>query len=115
MNPDRDATSLRLGSIDLPEDVQGLFWDVSPTDLDGTEHHDFIAERVLASGSWEAISWLRSQLGDEALRDLIRRTRGRLLSRPQLRFWQLILDLPDTEVDAWLALPQRQIWDRRTR
>ncbi len=104
--PEKQATG-------LPSALAGLFWDVAPGELSWQRHRDYIAERVLAEGSWDAITWLREELGDPALRELIRRKRGRLLSRPQLRFWQLILDLPEAEVDAWLAAPGRSIWDRR--
>jgi hypothetical protein len=47
------------------------------------------------------------------VRDWIRQHRGRSLSRRQLRFWQLILDLPREEVDAWLEAREPDLWERR--
>jgi len=39
--------------------------------------------------------------------------RGAGLTARQLRFWQIILDLPRRQVDGWLAAPGRKIWDQR--
>ena len=38
---------------------------------------------------------------------------GAGLSARQLRFWELILELPHREVNAWLAEPARRIWEAR--
>jgi hypothetical protein len=47
------------------------------------------------------------------MREWIRERRGRALSRKQLRFWQLILGLPEAEVDAWLEAREQDPWERR--
>jgi hypothetical protein len=39
---------------------------------------------------------------------------GAELSPRQLRFWELVLELPHRQVNAWLAATCRTIWDRRT-
>jgi hypothetical protein len=54
-------------------------------------------------------------MDDDRLRQYLYQRCGRGLSRRQLRYWQLILDLPGRDVDAWLDLPGRQIWDNRGR
>jgi len=98
----------------LPEWLRSLFWDHDFDSLNWDDHRDFIAGRVLAEGPWRAVCWLRRELGDGLLRQWIEDHRGRLLSRQQLRFWQLVLDLPGELVDAWLLTETRQIWDQRT-
>ena len=100
------------GGVD--DHLADLFWEYDLDELDWDEHRDFIARRVLSKGTWSQIKWLREKLGDEQLRDVIVESKGRDLSPRQLRFWQLILDLPETEVDRWLNRPGRQTWDRRT-
>ncbi|MFQ5599846.1 MAG: hypothetical protein ACE5G2_04745 [Candidatus Krumholzibacteriia bacterium] len=100
--------------VKLPSFVLELFWEHAPGDISWERHRDFIVERVLARGDWDAICWVRSQAGDEVLREIIVRTRGRWLSRAQIRFWQLILDLPEAQVSVWLHSESRRIWDRRT-
>jgi hypothetical protein len=74
-----------------------------------------IIGRVLATGPWETVQWLRSAAGDEVIRDWIERHEGRGLSARQLRYWQLVLDIPRHRVDDWLKSERRQVWDRRTR
>jgi hypothetical protein len=91
-----------------------LFWDYDFGDLSWEKDRDLITARVLTSGTWEAVTWLRSRLGDQALREWIGRHQGRGLSPQQLRFWELILGLPHRQVNAWLAAEGRQIWDKRT-
>lgn len=98
---------------ELPPLVRRLFWDCDPGDLSWEAHHDFIVERILSRGDWDSIQWLRRLIGDERIGEVIRRHRGRNLSPPQIRLWQLILDLPEDEVGAWLSAPSRALWDGR--
>lgn len=100
-------------SAPLPESLRGLFWEYDFESLSWDEDRDLIFRRVLAEGRWEAVQWLRSRVGDSELRAWIREHRGRGLSRRQLRFWQLILDLPEEEVDAWLEARRGDPWERR--
>lgn len=101
--------------VAIPETLRPLFWDCDFDALQWGEHHDFIVRRILVDGPWEAVRWLRSQLGDAELRAWIERHEGRPLSPQQLRFWQVILDLPAQMVDAWLQSPERRIWKERVR
>lgn len=97
----------------LPEELRGLFWEYDFDDLSWEEDRDLIFRRVLSDGPWEMVQWLQRRAGDPAVREWIREHRGRPLSREQLRFWQLILDLPDAEVDAWLKAREQDPWERR--
>jgi hypothetical protein len=97
----------------LPESLRGLFWEYDFDDLSWEEDRDLIFRRVLAEGPWETVQWLRCRAGDSAMREWIRERRGRALSRKQLRFWQLILGLPEAEVDAWLEAREQDPWERR--
>ncbi len=98
---------------ELPESLRPLFWDSDFDHLDGHEHRDFIIRRVLAEGAWETVCWLRTELGNAPLRDWILRHQGRSLTPQQLRFWELILDLPSEAVDSWLQSEERKIWELR--
>ncbi len=97
----------------LPENLRSLFWDHDFGTLDLETHTSFIIARVLAAGSWEAVCWLRRRLGDDALRDWIEKDEGRRLDPKQLRFWELILEIPRDWVDKWLQNDSRQTWDGR--
>jgi hypothetical protein len=97
----------------LPPEVSSLFWDLDSRRLRWDRDRDQMIGRILAAGSWKAVTWLRQRAGDDALRDWIVRHEGRGLSPRQLRFWELLFDLPRREVDRWLRSERRQVWDRR--
>ena len=97
----------------LPLQVKKLFWDLEPRFLRLDRDQGTIIGRVLASGPWETVQWLRAVLGDDAIRGWIEEHEGRGLSPPQLRYWQLMLGIPKRVVDAWLRSEGRQVWDRR--
>jgi hypothetical protein len=99
----------------LPAPVRELFWDFDAKALRWERDRDLIIGRVLASGPWGTVKWLRAKAGDEDLRSWIERHQGRGLSPRQLRFWQLVLGLPARQVDGWLKSDRREIWDRRVR
>ncbi|MGH2351197.1 MAG: DUF6922 domain-containing protein [Chloroflexota bacterium] len=101
------------GSGRLPDRLRSLFWDYDFRTLAWERDRDLVIGRVLTAGDWEALRWLRAEVGDQALREWILRRRGRGLSPKQLRFWELILELPHQEVNAWLTQDGRQVWDRR--
>lgn len=100
-------------SGDLPEELRPYFWDCDFRQLNWREHRSFVMGRILSVGSWDAVCWLRRQVGDTDLRAWIEEHRGRGLSPPQLRFWELVLDLPAELVPMWLARAERSIWDGR--
>ncbi len=97
----------------LPDCLRELLWDVESAGVSWERDREFLIDRALSDGSWEAIRLVRREAGDDAIREAIRRTRGRRLAPPQIRFWQLILDLPEDEVARWLTDPARAVWDRR--
>lgn len=97
----------------LPTSVKKLFWDVEPRSLRLDRDQEMIIGRVLASGPWETVKWLRSAVGDEAILRWIEERDGRGLSARQLRYWQLVLGIPARHVDSWLQSDQRRVWDRR--
>jgi hypothetical protein len=97
----------------LPALLRPLFWDYDFKTLTSDDDRDLIIARVLASGTWEAITWLRVRLEDQTLREWIERRRGRGLSPRQLRFWEVMLDLPHRQVNAWLQAERHKIWDQR--
>jgi len=98
---------------EMPPSVRDLFWDFTPGTIWLERHREFVLERVLSHGTWDATCWLRRHVGDDELRDWIGRTRARKLSPRQARFWQVILDLPEATLREWLSDEGRQVWDRR--
>ena len=109
--PRRRPESLR--SSELPEHLRPLFWDQDFDALSWSTHRSFIVSRILTSGPWEAVQWVRGRLGDEALSEWIQERQGKPLSPKQLRFWGLILGLSQERIEEWLAQEARDLWDTR--
>ncbi len=97
----------------LPHFLKPLFWEYQFEDLNWEEDRDLVISRVLGAGQWDAIQWLRQRVTPQELRAWIIERRGRGLSPAQLRFWELILDLPHRDVNAWLAAMRRDPWLHR--
>ena len=97
----------------LPRTLRRFFWEYDFARLSWKADRDLIVGRILVVGDWDSIRWLRRRLPDAELRSWLEHRRGAGLSNRQLRFWELILDLPHREVNAWLANPARQIWENR--
>ncbi len=62
----------------------------------------------------DALKWLRKRVANDELRAWIEDRQGRELSPKQLYFWELILGMPPGQVDRWLKIGDRWIWDNRT-
>ncbi len=101
------------GSPEIPMPVRAILWEYDAETLDWTTDRDLIIGRVISRGTWDNISWLRDQLGDDALRDWIDVHEGGDLSPRQLRFWEIIVDLPSRRVDAWVTRRRSSIWEGR--
>ncbi len=99
----------------LPHFLKPLFWEYQFEDLNWEEDRDLIIGRVLTSGDWSTVQWLREQLGPESLREWIERRKGHGLDPRRLRFWELILGLPHREVGEWIKDMNRDGWHRRIR
>lgn len=50
----------------LPDEVLAYFWDYPSTRLSLAKDQSLILRHILTEGSWEAILWLREQVGDDA-------------------------------------------------
>jgi hypothetical protein len=97
----------------LPRALESLLWDHDAERLDWETDRDLIVSRALASGGWEACRWVRERLGDAGLRAWIERHRGRGLSAPRLRFWEILLDLEHAAVSRWLDERRGDPWAER--
>ena len=94
----------------LPKSVRTYFWDYPNIKLSLKSDRDLIIRRILTSGSWDSIKWLRKTIGDAYLRQWLIEHRGRGLTPRQLRFWALLLDLPTRQVNQWVRASQKMPW-----
>lgn len=100
-------------SVHLPETVRCLFWEYEKGQVEWPTDETLIIDRVLTNGSWSAIKWLRAEADDEVIREWLLTHNGSALSPRQLRFWQLVLNLPSKEVDAWIDDHRASVWGQR--
>jgi hypothetical protein len=101
-------------SGNLPSHLTSLFWDYDASRLAWPKDADLIIARILASGDWRSVQWLLDQCDRNALRRWIRARQGRGLDARRLRFWELVLGLPHSEVNRWIGVLERDSWPRRT-
>lgn len=97
----------------LPVTLRPLFWDLPAHRLNLARDRDLVISRVLTRGGWRDASILRRRMGDEGLREWMLRTDARGLSPAQVRFWELILDLPGKQADRWVRSARASAWERR--
>ena len=97
----------------LPKKLRPFFWDYPFARLSITKDRDLIIRRLLSSGSWDAVCWMRRQIGDQTLREWLIAHKGRGLTPRQLRFWGVIYDLPVRQVNSWVRAAQNGIWGNR--
>ena len=100
-------------SVPLPRFVRELFWEYGTARITYPKDRHLITKKVLAEGSWDAIRWLRRQIGDNGLRSWIIDHEARGLSPEQLRFWQLVLSLDASKVNRWIEIKKRNPWYAR--
>ena len=97
----------------LPEFLKPHFWDCDFPALSWIDQRDFVIGRILQSGSWDALTWLRAELGDPQLRRWIEQRHGAGLSPRQLRFWEVVLDLPHAKVTRWVHKAAQHPWEQK--
>ena len=97
----------------LPGRMKNFFWDYPFRRLRIDKDRDLVISRLLDQGDWEAVQWLRTRLSDRDLKNWLLSRRGAGLSARKLRFWELVLELPEREVNDWLRSKTRQVWDQR--
>ena len=97
------------------KDFSHLFWEYNQKDLSLLEDKELIIKRVLSHGSVEDLRNLRKALGDEEIKAVLMKIKGRGIERRRLRFYQVIFCLPKKEVDSWLKDALRDIWEKRCR
>lgn len=98
----------------IPGFLKELFWDCDFEDLAWPADQHLLISRILSSGDWQAVTWLRQQVTPFQLRHWLLERKGRGLSPQKLRFWELALDLPHQTVNDWLRLMEQDAWPRRT-
>ena len=99
--------------MSLPVDIKWLFWDCDFDLIDLSTHRNFIIHRILESGDWKAIVWLRNSVGDVAIREWLLAKNGGGLDPRRLRFWGLILHIPCVYVDDWVKKARMLHWRSR--
>jgi hypothetical protein len=80
----------------LPEPLNKYFWDCDVSTLDIKQHKRFIAERILVFGNSFALGWLRKEVSEIELREIVQT--GKNLDAKTRNYWQLKLNMPKPPV-----------------
>ena len=72
----------------LPDCIARLLWQVDPGHIDLDAHRDYVLERVMQRGGWNAMRWLRRTYSLETIADFLRR-RGTRLPPRERAYWSL--------------------------
>ena len=99
--------------VKLPSHVLDLFWEYPKRSLSWQEDSDLIISKILESGGWDSAKWLIATAGYAWLKSWMLRRGGAGLDAKRLRFWQLVLNLPQDTVDSWIAENNENPWHRR--
>jgi hypothetical protein len=95
--------------------VASLFWDYPGRRLSLVRDRELVIRRILAEGGLLHVRFLRSRVGDEAIRQVLLRSEARGLSPRRIRFWQLLLSIPAPRANAWVRSARVGTWARRCR
>lgn len=83
-------------SIVLPTELHRYFWDIDPKRLNVRRFRQFVIERILEFGDEKAIRWLRQTFGDDAIKEVV--CKSRRISKRTANFWRLFLDIPKGQI-----------------
>ena len=99
-------------TVPLPSFVCELLWefDVSKISFPKDAH---TINKILSVGRWEAVEWLREQIGDSGIRSWIMEHEARGMSPSQLRFWESEVGLDPNKVAEWIRTKMKNPWYNR--
>jgi hypothetical protein len=76
----------------LPNHIAALFWEVDSTTVELDAHRDYVLERVMVRGGWEAMKWLRRTFDRDQIASFLKRRGSRLPPR-ELAYWATMIGI----------------------
>jgi len=83
---------------EIPRTLAQFFQEYTFDDLDAERHAELVIERTLAYGNRDELRWLFARYGRAQVADWVQRMGTRRLPRRQLPFWQLVLEIADSQM-----------------
>ena len=78
--------------------LSSFFWDIDMDTFAPQSYPDYTIARLLEYGDLEAISWLKEQFSEEAIKDVVKAERS--LSPKAATFWALVYHIPLEDIAA---------------
>ena len=78
--------------------LSSFFWDVDIDTFAPQSYPCYTIARLLEYGDLEAISWLKEQFSEEAIKDVVKAEHS--LSPKAATFWALVYHIPSEEIAA---------------
>jgi hypothetical protein len=73
----------------IPPNVQRWFWEVDPETIELPMHSDYVLERLMQRGDWDAMRWVLANFASSVLRDFLIR-KGSCLAPRERAYWALV-------------------------
>ncbi len=97
---------VKLAANDLPETSDWLFPEYDFEQMEPNAYSSVIMERILERGSWAEVNWLFDHYGESQVRDWVRQSGFRALSRRSFALWRLVLGVEQYQAPAWAKADQ---------
>ncbi len=97
----------------LPKHAYKYFWDITPAELDVSQHPRYVIERLLEYGDFPELRWLFGRFTRNEIVKTLQTTRR--LSLRSANFWAQILRIPQKQVrclNKRFQQTHNQIWQR---
>jgi len=102
-------THVASPTLKPPPSIARFFCEICWEDRIADEYPFYTVERLIENGNLEAVRWLRDRYGDNFVRKVVCRSKN--ISRRTARYWQVVLDIPEEEIqclsESWLNRPNR--------
>lgn len=86
----------------IPEFLFPLFWEYEPENIHIVRHADFVMGRIMETGTWESMLWLRRTYSRERLISFLEKRGRRVLPPRELNYWALISGISREKREDWV-------------
>ena len=102
-------------NIILPKPFHTLFWDYDPDSINIIAHRDFIMGRIMESGSWDSMKWLRKTYSKDQIYSFLINRGKRILPLRELNYWLYVIGLSSQKREELLREVSQpdHVWKKR--
>lgn len=91
--------------MELPVQLQRLFWDTDGQAIDPQKHRAFVLDRVLEYGGIDAVRWAEHYYGLNQLAEYFQERGQRVLSAKTRAYWRAVFTITQTPCTSTSSRP----------